>query len=116
MRCGIGRPSVATTAADTVGRVFRLPDLSPGMDLQDVEADIEASIPDADAKVTHARDPEDDDHLAAVVVSPAFAGETLVDRHQLVHDALGDRMTTEIHALEVQTYTPDEWAETTEGD
>ena len=81
------------------------------MDLDDIAARIEADIHDADATVTPARGPEDDDHLAARVVSPAFDGESLVDRHQRVYDALGDLMTTEIHALEVETYTPDEWAE-----
>lgn len=81
------------------------------MDLADIEAEIEADIPDAEATVTRARGPEDDDHLAARVVSRAFADESLVDRHQRVYDALGDRMTTDIHALEVETYTPEEWVE-----
>ena len=78
------------------------------MELDDVAARIEAAIPDAEATVTHARGPEDADHLAATVVSPVFEGESLVDRHQRVHDALADDMTTEIHALEVETYTPAE--------
>ena len=75
---------------------------------QAIEAEIEASIPDARATVTHARGPADDDHLAAEVVSPAFEGESLVDRHQRVYDALDGHMTTDIHALEVETYTPAE--------
>lgn len=78
------------------------------MDLEDIEALIEDEIPDADATVTHARGPEDDDHLAATVVSPAFEGKSLVDQHDMVYDALGDVMTNEIHALELSTDTPDE--------
>ncbi|WP_136716956.1 BolA/IbaG family iron-sulfur metabolism protein [Halorientalis salina] len=78
------------------------------MDTDDVAARIEAAIPDAAAEVTHARSPEDEDHLAATVVSPAFEGESLVDRHQRVHDALEAHMTTDIHALEIETYTPAE--------
>jgi stress-induced morphogen len=78
------------------------------MDLSKYERRIEETIPDAEAAVTHARGPEDDDHLAADVVSPAFADEPLVDRHQRVYDALDEYMTTEIHALEVETYTPEE--------
>ncbi len=77
------------------------------MDPDDVEDLIEAEIPDADAEVTRPRD--DDDHLAAVVVSPAFEGESLVDQHQRVYDALGGHMTTDVHALEVKTYTPGEY-------
>ncbi|MFB6087200.1 MAG: BolA family protein [Haloarculaceae archaeon] len=82
------------------------------MNLDDIEALIEDAIPDAQATVTRARGPEDDDHLAADVVSPAFEGESLVDRHQRVYDALDEHMTTDIHALEVQTYTPAEREET----
>lgn len=76
---------------------------------EDVERLIEAEIEDAQASVTHPRGDHDEDHLAAVVVSPAFEGETLVQQHQRVYDALGDHMTRDIHALELKTYTPDEY-------
>jgi stress-induced morphogen len=78
------------------------------MDLTEVERLIEDAVPDAAAEVRRARHEGDDDHLAATVVSPAFEGESLVDRHQRVYDALDEHMTTDIHALEVETYTPDE--------
>jgi len=57
------------------------------MDADDIEALIEEEVPDAEATVTTPRDPDDDKHFAVDVVSPAFAGETLVDQHQIVHDA-----------------------------
>ncbi|MHB9288490.1 BolA family protein [Halobacteriales archaeon Cl-PHB] len=78
------------------------------MDTADVADLIEAGIADATAEVSTPRHPDDDDHFAAVVVSPAFEGESLVDRHQLVYDALGEHMTTDIHAIELETYTPGE--------
>lgn len=81
------------------------------MDPAEVERLIEAGIEDAEATVSPARDAHDEDHLAAVVVSPAFSGLSLVDQHQLVYEALGDRMTRDIHALEVKTYTPEEYDE-----
>ncbi|ELY42367.1 BolA family protein [Natronorubrum sulfidifaciens] len=81
------------------------------MDLSDIEALIEAELEDADATVTHARDKHDDDHLAATVVAPEFEGMPLVQQHQAVYDALGDHMTTDIHALELSTYTPEEYDE-----
>jgi len=43
-------------------------------------------------------------------VSPAFAGLTRVAQHQLVFAALGERMRSEIHALSMRTYSPEEWA------
>jgi stress-induced morphogen len=81
------------------------------MDVAEIERLIEESIPDADAEVSRARGAHDDDHLAATVVSPAFEGESLVDQHEMVYDALGDRMTTDVHALEVTTRTPGEATE-----
>ena len=79
--------------------------------LADIEARIESEIPDAEATVTQPRGPQDEDHLATTVVSPAFEGKSLVAQHQLVYDALDEYMTTEIHALEVKTYTPEEYDE-----
>jgi stress-induced morphogen len=78
------------------------------MDPSEVEALIESEL-DAQAEVRRARGEHDDDHLTAVVVSPAFQGESLVAQHQLVYDALGEHMTRDIHALELKTYTPEEY-------
>jgi stress-induced morphogen len=79
------------------------------MNAEDVERLIEENLEDADATVTHPRGIDDEDHLAATVVSPAFEGVPLVQQHDLVYDALGDHMTTDIHALELKTYTPEEY-------
>ena len=81
------------------------------MDTAAVEQLIESGIEGADATVTQPRGEDDDDHLAAVVVAPAFEDETLVAQHQAVYDALGEHMTTDIHALELKTYTPEEYDE-----
>jgi acid stress-induced BolA-like protein IbaG/YrbA len=51
----------------------------------------------------------DGQHFQALVVSSAFAGRSRVQRHQLVYAALGERMREEIHALSMQTLTPEEW-------
>lgn len=50
----------------------------------------------------------DGQHFQAVIVSASFAGKNRVQRHQLVYKALGDRMREEIHALSMQTFTPEE--------
>jgi acid stress-induced BolA-like protein IbaG/YrbA len=52
---------------------------------------------------------DDGTHFDAVIVSPAFEGKRMVQQHQLVYAALGDRMRAEIHALSMQTYTPAQW-------
>jgi acid stress-induced BolA-like protein IbaG/YrbA len=51
----------------------------------------------------------DGQHFQALVVSASFAGKSRVQRHQLVYGALGERMREEIHALSMQTLTPEEW-------
>ena len=78
------------------------------MDLDAIEGLIEAGIEDAEATVRRARGQHDDDHLEAVVVSPAFEGVPLVEQHQMVHEALEGRLTRDIHALELKTRTPEE--------
>jgi len=78
------------------------------MDPSEVEALIEANLEGAEATVNRARGAHDDDHLEAVVVSPAFEGASLVDQHKMVYDALGEHMTRDVHALELSTYVPDE--------
>ena len=54
---------------------------------------------------------DDGTHFEAVIVSPAFEGKNMVQQHQLVYGALGDRMRAEIHALGMKTYTPTQWQE-----
>jgi len=84
------------------------------MNADEIEAAIEAAIDDAEATVSRPRavDEEfEDAHYAAEVVSPAFEGKSLVAQHQLVYDALGDSMTDDIHAIELKTYTPEEFAD-----
>jgi BolA protein len=47
-------------------------------------------------------------HFVATIVSEAFAGKNMLERHRMVYDALGDAMQTEIHALSIKAYTPQE--------
>jgi stress-induced morphogen len=79
------------------------------MEPDQVASLIEAGVEGAEATVAPSRHADDDDHLRAVVVSPAFEGRSLVEQHQLVYDALGEHMTRDIHALELKTYTPAEY-------
>lgn len=52
---------------------------------------------------------DDGTHFEAVIVSEQFEGKNMVQQHQLVYAALGDRMREEIHALSMQTLTPAQW-------
>jgi acid stress-induced BolA-like protein IbaG/YrbA len=51
-------------------------------------------------------------HWYATIVSTAFEGKRLIQRHQQVYATLGTRMQTdEVHALSMKTFTPAEWAQ-----
>jgi acid stress-induced BolA-like protein IbaG/YrbA len=63
----------------------------------------------AGLECTHLEVEGDGQHFNAVIVSPAFEGKRLIQRHQLVYAALGDRMREEIHALSMKTQTPQEF-------
>jgi BolA family transcriptional regulator, general stress-responsive regulator len=47
-------------------------------------------------------------HFRVTVVSSAFAGKSRIARHRLVYEVMGDLMSTDIHALALQTFAPDE--------
>ena len=48
-------------------------------------------------------------HFSTIVVSELFSGKSMLQQHQLVYQSLGGRVGTEIHALSIRTYTPDQW-------
>lgn len=47
-------------------------------------------------------------HFRVRVVSERFAGRSRVQRHRMVYEALGDQLQTDIHALALETHTPEE--------
>ena len=47
-------------------------------------------------------------HFDVDIVSDAFAGLAPLARHRRVYAALGDMMTTDIHALSIRARTPGE--------
>ena len=75
------------------------------MDPKAVARLIEQGLPDATVEVTT----DGSGHYEAVVVSPAFDGERSLRRHQMVYGTLGELVGGEIHALNLKTFTPEEW-------
>ena len=65
-------------------------------------------LDDSAAHAGHAGARQGGGHFSVYIVAEAFEGKTLVQRHQLVYQALGDLMRTEIHALMIKALTPDE--------
>jgi len=48
------------------------------------------------------------DHWQATIVSAAFQGKSLIERHRLVMAALAEEMKGPIHALTLDVKSPDE--------
>ena len=47
-------------------------------------------------------------HWSLTIVSPAFAGKSIVARHRMVYAALGELMQHPIHALSINAKAPGE--------
>ena len=75
------------------------------MSADDIERLIRRHIPDAEVTIHDLAG--DGDHYAATVVSAAFKGKSRVQQHQLVYQALKAEMGGQLHALALQTATPE---------
>ena len=75
------------------------------MDAADIERMIKDALPDAEVTIQDLAG--DGDHYAATIVSGAFEGKSRVQQHQIVYAALQGRMGNELHALALNTRTPD---------
>jgi stress-induced morphogen len=74
------------------------------MDAKDIERLIKAGIPDAEVTIRDLAG--DGDHYAATVIAESFRGKSRVQQHQLVYAALKGEMGGKLHALALQTGTP----------
>ena len=74
------------------------------MQVDDIASLIKAGLPDCEVEVDG-----DGTHFTAIIVGEVFAVKNMVQQHQLVYKTLGDKMGTDIHALSIQTFTPEEW-------
>jgi stress-induced morphogen len=76
------------------------------MNPADIETRIKAALPDAQVTLEDLTGTKD--HWKARIVSAAFVGKSLVQRHRLINAALADELKGPIHALTMDTLTPDE--------
>ena len=74
------------------------------MSAPDIERLIKESLPDAEVRIEDLAG--DGDHYRAHIVSEAFRGKSRLQQHQIVYQALGERMGGELHALALSTSAP----------
>ena len=51
----------------------------------------------------------DNSHFKILVISNKFKNLSLIKRHKMIHSLLDKYISNEIHALEIKTYTLQEW-------
>lgn len=74
------------------------------MQPEDIKQLIERGLPGAQVAVEG-----DGHHFEALIVAREFEGKSMLQQHQLVYAALGEKMRSEIHALSLRTMTPAEY-------
>ncbi len=82
---------------------------------RNIETKLRAALDPAHLQVIneshmHNVPPGSESHFKVIVVSEHFAGQGLVGRHKTVNALLGDELQNGVHALSMQTLTPEEWA------
>ena len=75
------------------------------MEASEIERLIKVAMPDAEVIITDLAG--DGDHYRAQVISEAFRGKSRVQQHQLVYAALGGQVGGVLHALALETATPE---------
>jgi stress-induced morphogen len=77
------------------------------MDVNELREKIAAAFPGSHVEVKDFTG--GGDHFEALVVSGCFEGRSLVERHQMVYQAVGDAMRQAVHALALKTLTPSQY-------
>eukprot|EP00669_Euglena_mutabilis_P014499 TRINITY_DN9602_c0_g1_i1.p2 TRINITY_DN9602_c0_g1~~TRINITY_DN9602_c0_g1_i1.p2 ORF type:complete len:113 (-),score=39.93 TRINITY_DN9602_c0_g1_i1:116-454(-) len=83
-----------------------------------IEAKLAAAFAPSHCEVTnesfkHSVPEGSETHFQVVVVSDAFEGKKVLERHRMVNDALQEEFRTRgLHALSITARTPDQWGAT----
>ena len=65
-------------------------------------------IDESHKHIGHAGARQGGGHFRVNIVSDMFTGKGLLERHRMVYACLQDAMQSEIHALSIKAYTPEE--------
>ena len=75
------------------------------METSAVKTLIEQGMPGSRVEVTG-----DGRHFEAIVISDAFEGKSLLERHRMVMATVHEQIASdELHALSIKAYTPEQW-------
>lgn len=85
-------------------RILRIREaLQDGLDTDDI-----AVRDDSHLHVGHVGAQTGLGHFHVTIRSPKFTGQSTINRHRLIYEALGDLMETDIHAVSIRALAPEE--------
>lgn len=74
------------------------------VDIETLQSLLTTNLPGAHIRIDDVRG--DGEHYAAHVTYDGFVGKNRVQQHQMVYAALGDKLKSELHALQINTSVP----------
>lgn len=77
------------------------------MTAEEIQEKIETGLPESLVRVRDTTGTGD--HFEALVISSDFSGKGMVEQHRMIYSILGSAMSGPIHALALQTFTPEQW-------
>ena len=77
------------------------------MNINSIKEKIKDFIPESKVEVKDTTGTGD--HFSVIVISDKFENVNLVNRHKMIYESLSQYVTKEIHALQIKTYTEEEF-------
>ena len=77
------------------------------MNIEEIKEKLKLNFPKDKIEVFDSRGTGD--HFSIIIISNKFKNIDLVDRHRLIYSIFKDEITNEIHAMQIQTFTCEEW-------
>ena len=77
------------------------------MNINSIKEKIKDFIPESKVEVKDTTGTGD--HFSVIVISNKFENINLVNRHKMIYESLSQYVTKEIHALQIKTYTEEEF-------
>ena len=77
------------------------------MNINSIKEKIKDFIPESKVEVKDTTGTGD--HFSVIVISDKFKNINLVNRHKMIYQSLSQYVTKEIHALQIKTYTEEEF-------
>ena len=77
------------------------------MNINSIKEKIKDFIPESKVEVKDTTGTGD--HFSVIVISDKFENINLVNRHKMIYESLNQYVTKEIHALQIKTYTEEEF-------